>query len=82
MAKNGNGPTRVSAYKGWTSQPFATSEAIALSLARPHLPAFDEQSRVHDIFVEETVAAVTGMKPSRAAMTDATRRARPLVFAG
>jgi len=82
MAKNGNGPTRVSAYKNWTTQPFATAEAVALTLARPHLPAFDEQSRAHDIFVEETVSAITGMKDSRQAMTDATRRVRPLVFSG
>jgi multiple sugar transport system substrate-binding protein len=80
MARNGNGPTRVSTYKGLASQPFALTEAAALALARPHLPAFDEQSRAHDIFIEEIQGAIVGMKPARQAMTDATRRVRPLVF--
>jgi multiple sugar transport system substrate-binding protein len=82
MAKNGNGPTRVSTYKDLSSQPFALAEASALAGASPPLPALDEQSRVHDVFIEEIQAAILGMKPARQAMTDATRRVRPMVFNG
>jgi len=82
MALNGNGPTRVSSYADArlrANNSFAKEEAIALAGSRIHLPAFDEQARVHDIFVEESQAAVLGMKEPRQAMNDATRRARPLV---
>ena len=82
MARNGNGPTRISTYQSLTDQPFAAAEVKALAQARAHLPAFDEQSRAHDIFIEETQSAIVGMKPARQAMTDATRRVRPLVFGG
>ena len=82
MALNGNGPTRVSSYADprlRANNSFAKEEAMALAGSRIHLPAFDEQARVHDIFVEESQAAVLGMKEPRQAMNDATRRARPLV---
>ena len=82
MALNGNGPTRVSSYADprlRANNSFAKEEAAALAGSRIHLPAFDEQARVHDIFVEESQAAVLGMKEPRQAMNDATRRARPLV---
>jgi multiple sugar transport system substrate-binding protein len=35
------------------------------------LPAFDEQARAHDIFIEETQAAVLGRKAPQQAMNDA-----------
>jgi len=82
MARNGNGPTRISTYQSLSDLPFAAAEAKALAQARAHLPAFDEQSRAHDIFIEETQGAIVGMKPVRQAMTDATRRVRPLAFGG
>jgi len=44
-----------------------------------HLPAFDEQARAHDIFIEESQAAMLGMKEPSRAMTDATRRVEPLI---
>lgn len=82
MALNGNGPTRVSSYADprlKANNPYAKEEATALAGSRIHLPAFDEQARVHDIFIEESQAAVLGMKEPMKAMNDATRRARPLV---
>ncbi len=41
--------------------------------------AFDEQARAHDIFIEETQAAVLGRKPAQQAMDDATARVKPLL---
>lgn len=82
MALNGNGPTRVSTYQDARMRAnniYAQDEAITLASARIHLPAFDEQARAHDIFVEESQAAILGMKEPRQAMNDATRRVRPLV---
>ena len=63
MALNGNGPVRISTYsdeKLKAAMPYAADEAAALKASRIHLPAFDEQARAHDIFIEETQAAVLG----------------------
>jgi len=82
MALNGNGPVRLSTYaepRLRESLPYAALEADAVAAARVDLPAFDEQSRAHDIFVEESLAAVLGMKPAETAMKDAIRRVQPLV---
>jgi multiple sugar transport system substrate-binding protein len=82
MALNGNGPTRISTYKDArfrATTPFADVEAAAVGAARIHLPAFDEQARAHDIFVEESQAAMLGMKAPAQAMADATRRVQPLI---
>jgi multiple sugar transport system substrate-binding protein len=82
MALNGNGPTRISTYadeKLKAAMPYAADEAAALKASRIHLPAFDEQARAHDIFIEETQAAVLGRKPAQQAMDDATARVKPLL---
>ena len=82
MALNGNGPVRISTYgdpKFRDTAPFAAEEAKAVAVSRIHLPAFDEQSRAHDIFVEESQAAVLGIKPPQQAMADAARRVQPLI---
>lgn len=82
MALNGNGPVRISTYgdpKFQGTSPFAAEEAKAVAASRIHLPAFDEQSRAHDIFVEESQAAVLGMKTPQAAMADAVKRVQPLL---
>lgn len=82
MALNGNGPTRVSTYtdeKLKAAMPYAADEAAALKASRIHLPAFDEQARAHDIFLEETQAAVLGIKPPQQAMDDAVKRVKPLL---
>ncbi|TCR63966.1 extracellular solute-binding protein [Bosea sp. BK604] len=82
MALNGNGPTRISTYADpalIAAMPYAADEAAALKASRIHLPAFDEQARAHDIFIEETQAAVLGIKPVQQAMDDAVRRVKPLL---
>jgi multiple sugar transport system substrate-binding protein len=82
MALNGNGPVRVSTYgdaRLRAMSPFAADEAKAVAASRIHLPAFDEQSRAHDIFIEESQAAMLGMKAPAQAMADAARRVQPLV---
>ena len=82
MALNGNGPTRISTYADpalMKAMPYAADEAAALKASRIHLPAFDEQARAHDIFIEETQAAVLGIKPAQQAMDDAVKRVRPLL---
>ncbi|MCZ8310433.1 MAG: ABC transporter substrate-binding protein [Magnetospirillum sp.] len=82
MVRNGNGPVRVSTYSESSfaaALPHAAAEALALKTARIHLPAFDNQARAHDVFVEECQAAVLGMKPAERAMADATRRVRAML---
>ncbi|CAH1661636.1 Multiple sugar transport system substrate-binding protein [Hyphomicrobiales bacterium] len=82
MALNGNGPTRLSTYdepKLKAALPYAADEAAALKTARIHLPAFDEQARAHDIFVQASQAAVIGSMPPEAAMADAAARVKPLL---
>ncbi|MFM7346124.1 MAG: ABC transporter substrate-binding protein [Tagaea sp.] len=82
MARNGNGPVRVSTYAEpafASTLPHAAAEANALKSARIHLPAFDNQARAHDVFVEESQAAVLGMKPAERAMAEATRRVRAML---
>jgi multiple sugar transport system substrate-binding protein len=82
MALNGNGAVRISTYadpKFSAAAPFAAEEAKAVAASRIHLPAFDEQARAHDIFIEESQAAMLGMKTPEAAMADAARRVQPLV---
>jgi multiple sugar transport system substrate-binding protein len=82
MALNGNGPTRVSTYaeeKLKAAMSYAADEAAALKASRIHLPAFDEQARAHDILLEETQAAVLGIKPPQQAMDDAVKRVKPLL---
>ncbi len=82
MALNGNGPPRISTYaepKLKAMSPYSADEAKALAAARIHLPAFDEQARAHDIFVEESQAAMIGLKPADAAMASAAARVAPLL---
>ena len=82
QALNGNGATRISTYtdpKVREMSPFAADEAKAVAASRIHLPAFDEQARAQDIFLEETQSAVIGAKDPQAAMADATKRVQPLV---
>jgi len=84
-ALNGNGPTRASTYGEARLRemlPHAGAEAEALRRSRVHLPAFDEQARAHDIFIEESQAAVLGMKTPEVAMQSAARRVAPLVQPG
>jgi multiple sugar transport system substrate-binding protein len=59
--------------------PHAALEAQALKDARIHLPAFDNQARAHDVFVEESQAVMLGMKPADRAMADAERRVKAML---
>lgn len=82
MALNGNGPVRVSTYADpafANGLAHAALEAQALKDARIHLPAFDNQARAHDVFVEESQAAMLGMKPADKAMADAERRVKAML---
>jgi multiple sugar transport system substrate-binding protein len=82
MALNGNGPVRVSTYAAPAfalNLAHAAVEAEAIKTARIPLPAFDNQARAYDIFVEESQAAMLGMKPADRAMADAERRVKPLL---
>jgi multiple sugar transport system substrate-binding protein len=82
MALNGNGAVRISTYadpRFSAASPFAAEEAKAVAASRIHLPAFDEQARAHDIFIEESQAAMLGMKEPAQAMADAARRVQPLI---
>src|SRR5262249_24903658 len=82
MALNGNGPVRISTYaepRFRAAAPFAAAEAQAVAASRIHLPAFDEQARAHDIFIEESQAAMLGMKEPTRAMADAAQRVKPLI---
>lgn len=82
MALNGNGPVRIKTYSDPSFEknyPYAAVEAEAVAASRIHLPAFDEQARAHDIFIEETQAAVFGMKTPQDAMADAVKRVTPLL---
>jgi multiple sugar transport system substrate-binding protein len=82
MALNGNGPVRLSTYeeaKLKEALPYAAQEAAAVKAARIHLPAFDEQARAHDIFVQASQAALIGAMTPEAAMADAAARVKPLL---
>jgi multiple sugar transport system substrate-binding protein len=82
MALNGNGPTRVSTYEDAKLQaalPYAAQEAAAIKAARIHLPAFDEQARAHDIFVQQSQAALLGSVAPDKAMQEAVDRVKPLL---
>jgi len=80
-AINGNGPVRNSTYDNAefaSKLPYAEAERQTLKVARPPMPAFDNEQRAADIFKEETEAAVLGMKPVQKAMDDLTARVTPL----
>ncbi len=82
MALNGNGPVRLSTYADPAfakDLARATIEAQALREARIHLPAFDNQARANDVFIEESQAALLGMKPADKAMADAAKRVQLLL---
>ena len=82
MALNGNGPVRGSTYTDPTfakDVARATVEAQALRNGRIPLPAFDNQARANDVFIEESQAALLGMKPPQQAMSDAARRVQAML---
>ena len=69
----------VLASDGRQNAGSAFAGAQALKDARIHLPAFDNQARAHDVFVEESQAVMLGMKPADRAMADAERRVKAML---
>ena len=82
MAKNGNGPVRVSTYKDEafaSKNPVAAVEAAALANARGAFPPFPEAARAQTIFLEEVQLAVLGRKPVNEAVASISSRIAPLL---
>lgn len=82
MARNGNGPVRVSTYAEPSfaeSQPQAKVEAAALAKARPAFPAFPEAVRAQSTFLEEVQLAVLGRKDPKEAVAAIIERVKPLM---
>ncbi|MER9303981.1 extracellular solute-binding protein [Mesorhizobium sp. M0496] len=82
MARNGNGPVRVSTYTDPSfteSQPQAKVEAAALANARSAFPAFPEAARAQSTFLEEVQLAVLGRKSPKEAVAAIIERVKPLM---
>lgn len=82
MAKNGNGPVRVSTYADAAfaeANPLAAVEARALATARGAFPPFDEGARAQQIFLEEVQLAVIGRKSPQDAVAAMVERITPLL---
>ncbi|MGK6314835.1 ABC transporter substrate-binding protein [Neorhizobium sp. DT-125] len=84
MAKNGNGPVRVSTYADQSfaaNNPVAAVEAAVLKNARGAFPPFPEAARAQSIFLEEVQLAVLGRKPVKEAVASIATRVKPLIQA-
>jgi multiple sugar transport system substrate-binding protein len=82
MAKNGNGPVRVSTYgeESFASKnPVAAVEAAVLKNARGAFPPFPEAARAQSTFLEEVQLAVLGRKPVKEAVASIASRVKPLL---
>ena len=82
MAKNGNGPVRVSTYADpefAAASPVAAEEAKALATARGAFPPFPEAARAQQFFLEEVQLAVLGRKEPAAAVDAMVQRITPLL---
>jgi multiple sugar transport system substrate-binding protein len=82
MARNGNGPVRVSTYAEPSfadSQPQAKVEAAALAKARPAFPAFPNAVRSQSTFLEEVQLAVLGRKSPKEAVAAIIERVKPMM---
>lgn len=82
MAKNGNGPVRVSTYADpefAAKSPVAAAEAKALATARGAFPPFPEAARAQQLFLEEVQLAVLGRKEPAAAVDAMVERITPLM---
>jgi multiple sugar transport system substrate-binding protein len=83
MAKNGNGPVRVSTYAdpAMSSNPVAAVEAAVLKNARGAFPPFPEAARAQSIFLEEVQLAVLGRKEVKEAVASIATGVKPLLQA-
>lgn len=83
MALNGNAPTKLSVYSdpefAEANAAWAEPASRSVLVAKPDWPAFDEQPRVQDIFMEQAVLAITGQKTPEEAMADAADLIAPLL---
>lgn len=83
MARNGNGPVRVSTYadQSFVNNPVAAVEAEVLKNARGAFPPFPEAARAQSIFLEEVQLAVLGRKEIKEAVASIATRVKPLLQA-
>jgi len=82
MARNGNGPVRVSTYAEpafAAASPVAGEEAKALATARGAFPPFPEAARAQQLFLEDVQLAVLGHKSPEAAVESMVSRITPLL---
>jgi multiple sugar transport system substrate-binding protein len=82
MARNGNGPVRVSTYAEPSfaeSQPQAQAEASALAKAKPAFPPFPNAVRSQATFLEEVQLAVLGRKSPKDAVAAIIERVKPMM---
>ena len=83
MALNGNAPTKLSVYEDTmfkeANKDWITPASKSLVVARPYWPAFDEQPRVHDIFKEYVVMAITVQMTAEEAMKTAKSKIQNLL---
>ena len=74
LALNNNSPVRATTYANprYASEiPYAGVVQKVLPIASPPFPAFPGSKEAERIFLEESVAAITGQKPVQRAMDDA-----------
>ncbi len=81
MALNGNGPARLSAYADprLASVPYMAFQARALQNGHITVPAFQNEAKAIDIFVEACQSVMLGRSSAQQAMDDAVARVRPLL---
>jgi multiple sugar transport system substrate-binding protein len=82
MARNGNGPVRISTYADASfaeANPLAAIEAKTLATARGAFPPFPQAARAQQLFLEEVQLAVIGRKPVKEAVQAMVNRIAPLL---
>ncbi|MCA0451337.1 MAG: extracellular solute-binding protein [Proteobacteria bacterium] len=81
-ALNGNGPVRPAAYSDSRLQqnlPYTKEEAIAIANAATLPSTFDASAQASTVFMEESQAAVIGLKTPERAAADMRRRVEALI---
>lgn len=81
-ALNGNGPIRPAAYDDARLKeklPYTREEAVAIAQATTIPSSYDASAQVNTIFMEESQAAVLGLKTPEAAAASMEKRIAPLV---
>lgn len=81
-ALNGNGPIRPAAYNDARLKeklPYTQEEAVAIGQAVTIPSSYDASAQVNTIFMEESQAAVIGLKTPEEAVASLTKRITPLI---